>query len=113
MRLAALLLLGLLLNPDPVVYHGRMDGAKKPAELVAADVFREIPEYKKIKDGGLKDGDAEYWVLLNKANERFRQALRKVADDAKYDVVVEKGSAKFGSVPPDITQPVIGALDAK
>lgn len=99
--------------PDAIVYHGKLEGAEKPAEVVAATVFGEIAEYKKIKEKGLKDGDAEYWVLLNKANERFRSAVAKAAGDAKHDVVVEKGSHKFSTTPPDLTRAAIEALEAK
>jgi len=92
------------------IYFGKTEGAKKPAEIVATDVFNEIPEYKKIKEKGLTKDDAEYWVLLNKANEKFNKAVKKTAEDGKYDVVAEKGKHKFDSTPVDITKKVIEAL---
>ena len=78
------LLLSLIAAGASDVYYGKKDGAKKPAEVVASDVFNEIPEYKKIKEKGLTKDDAEYWVLLNKANDKFNKAVKKVAEDAKY-----------------------------
>ncbi len=92
------------------VYYGKCDGAKSPAELVALKVFEAIPEYQDIKKRGLTRDDAEYWVLLGKANDKFYKAVKKVAEDSKYDVVVEKGSVKFEGTPPDVTQRVIDAL---
>jgi len=108
-RLLAIIL-SIVPAAEAVVYFGKVDGAKKPAELTAKTVFNEIPEYKKIKDKGLGKDDAEYWLLLNKANDKFNKAVKKVAEDGKYDVVVEKGSQKFDSTPADLTQKVIDAL---
>ncbi len=103
-------LLTLCLFGTPQVYYGKLADAKKPAELVAKTVFAEIPEYKKIKEKGLTETDPEYWILLAKANEKFYAAVKKVGDADKYDVIVEKGTAKFEGTPPDITQKVIAAL---
>lgn len=106
-------LFALLLYGDPLagtVYFGKLDGAQKPAEVVAKTVFAEIPEYKKIKEKGLDQDDPEYWILLGKANDKFYAAVRKVGEQAKFDVVVEKGSSRFDSTPPDVTQKVISAL---
>jgi len=111
--LAFALTLSALSGPsDSNVYFGKTDGAQKPAEIVATTVFEKITEYQEIKKRGLKKEDPEYWVLLNKANEKFYAAVKKVAEEKKYDVVTEKGSVKFdGKDPPDITQNVIDALE--
>src|SRR5688572_8773156 len=111
LRLLTLPLLFSALADD--VYHGKKDGSKKPAEIKAQDVFNEIAEYKKIKEKGLTKDDAEYWVLLNKANEKFNKAVKKVADEEKHDCVAEKGKVKFDSTPVDITKKVIEALGKK
>ena len=110
--LLRLLTLSLLFisAPDSDIYHGKKDGSKKPAEIKAQDVFNEIAEYKKIKEKGLTKDDAEYWVLLNKANEKFNAAVKKASEDGKYDCVAEKGKVKFDSTPVDITKKVIEAL---
>jgi len=107
-----LLTLSLLfaITADTDIYFGKKEGAKKPAELKATDVFNEIAEYKKIKEKGLTKDDAEYWTLLNKANEKFNRALKRVAEEEKYDVVAEKGKVKFETAPVDITKKVIEAL---
>lgn len=93
------------------VYYGKVEGAKRPAEVVAATVFNEIPEYREIKKRGLTEQDAEYWILLNKANQKFYRAVRKVAEENRYDVVTEKGAFKFEGEVPDVTQRVIDALE--
>lgn len=92
------------------VYYGQVQGSTKPAEVVAKNVFNSIPEYKQIKEKGLKQEDPEYWILLNKANEKFYAAVKKAAEAGKHDVVVEQGSTKFDSTPTDLTQKVIAAL---
>src|SRR5262245_32655862 len=109
LRLLTLPLLFLSLADDDI-YFGKKDGCKKPAEVKAQDAFNEIAEYKKIKEKGLTKDDAEYWVLLNKANEKFTKAVKKVAEEEKFDVVAEKGKVKFESTPVDITKKVIDAL---
>lgn len=111
-RLGAVLLLFSPLS-DSDIYFGKKDGAKKPAELKATEVFNEIAEYKKIKEKGLTKDDAEYWTLLNKANEKFNKAVKKVAEEGKYDVVAEKDKIKFEKAAVDITKKVIEALKPK
>ena len=112
--LLRLLTLPLLFSTlaDSDIYHGKKEGSKKPAEVKATDVFNEIEEYKKIKEKGLTKDDAEYWTLLNKANEKFNKALKKVVDADKYDCVAEKGKVTFdkGVTAVDITKKVIEAL---
>ena len=109
LRLLTLLpLFAPLLDDD--IYFGKKDGAKKPAEVKATDAFNVIPEYKKIKEKGLTKDDAEYWTLLNKANEKFTKAVKKIAEEGKYDVVAEKGKVKFDTTPVDITEKVVDVL---
>jgi hypothetical protein len=94
---------------DP--YYGKVEGARKPAEVTSKTVFNEIPEYKQIKEKGLTESDAEYFILLNKANAKFYTAVKKVAEEDGHDVVVEKGSTRFESTPVDLTQKTINALE--
>ena len=92
------------------VYYGNADSFDKPAVVVALDVFKKIDEYndatKKTKD------DPEYYILLEKANEKFKKAVKKAAEDGSYDLVGEKGTVKVkGKTVPDITADVIKALE--
>ena len=92
------------------VYYGKLDGAKKPAEVEAIKVFQAIPEFKEIVDRGLSKGDPEYFALLNKANTKFFNAVRKAAQDSDRDVVVEKGSSSFEGEVTDLTQKAIDSI---
>lgn len=97
--------------PDGTTYYGTASGAKAPAEVTASKVFDQIAEYKTIKEKGLTQEDPEYYILLNKANAKFFAAVKKAAEAAKHDAVVEKGSAKFDKTPADLTQKTIDALE--
>ena len=92
------------------VYYGKLDGAKKPAELTAAQVFQNIPEYREIMERGLTKDDPEYFALLNKANQKFFNAVRKAASDNGRDVVVEKGSTPLDGDVVDLTQQAISSI---
>ena len=95
---------------DPQVYFGKLAGAKSPGEVVAKSAFAEIPDYKEIKEKGLTKDDPEYWILLSKANDKFYAAVKKVGEENKFDVIVEKGTAKLETAAPDVTRKVIAAL---
>ena len=92
------------------VYYGKLDGAKKPAEVTAIQVFQNIPEYKQIIERGLSKDDPEYLALLSKANIKFSNAVRKAAQDSGCDVVVEKGDATFEGNVTDLTQKAIDSI---
>jgi len=111
MLLAALTLGVAAATADATVYYGALEGAQKPAVIVALKVFDRIPEYQEIKRRGLGPDDSDYWVLLAKANEKFYAAIRKAAEARSYDVVVEAGTHTFEKEPPDATQAVIDSLE--
>lgn len=84
---------------------------KKPAVLTTATVFNSIPEWKKIKKKNLKKSDAEYHLLLKKANEKFNKALLKVHDASSYDIMAEVGAIKCTDcTPTDVTSALIANL---
>ena len=84
---------------------------KKPAVLTTATVFAAIPEWKKIKKKKLKKSDAEYHLLLEKANDKFNKALKKVASDSSYDIMAEVGAITCtGCTPTDVTATLIANL---
>ncbi len=95
------------------IYFGNPDQFTKPAVLCATSVFEQIPEYKEIKRRGLTSKDAEYWLLLDKANKKFYAAVKTVAKNDGYDLVGELGAiqAEEGYALPDITSAVIAALE--
>ncbi len=84
---------------------------KKPAILTTATVFDSIPEWKKIKKKKLKKSDAEYHLLLEKANEKFNKALSKVQGASSYDIMAEVGAIKCTNcTPTDVTSELIANL---
>ncbi len=103
-----------ILNSSQVYYPSLIKrGAKykKPAVLTSATVFDAIPEWKKIKKKKLKKTDAEYHLLLEKANEKFNKALKKVAQDSSYDIMAEVDAIKCtGCTPTDVTATLIANI---
>lgn len=96
--------------PLAVIYYGKLEGAKAPAQVTASRIFDQIPEYKQIKEKGLTSSDPEYFILLNKANEKFFEAVRKAAGQASCDVVVEAGSTKIEGTVTDLTQKAVESI---
>lgn len=91
------------------IYFGRGSHPSAPGALVADDVWKEIPEYKKILADELTEDDAEYHLLMLKATERFNQALKALAKRDSHDMLGEKGAivAKGGGKVPDVTSELI------
>src|SRR5262245_32405456 len=92
---------------EDLVYFGDSDHFSKPAIVAAKDVFAKIPEYKPIRDGKVKPGDASYDLLLKKVCDIFYDAVGKAAKADGYDLVVDKAGIKGKTLPPDITELVI------
>jgi hypothetical protein len=98
------------------IYYGNPRLIKKPAVISAGQVYRHIPEYVEIIEGGLTDKDARYHFLMKKASERFAKAVREMARDLEHDVVGEVGAIqKRGDdapEPPDRTSEVTQRIGA-
>ncbi|MEQ8766419.1 MAG: hypothetical protein RL885_21075 [Planctomycetota bacterium] len=95
------------------IYIGDANAFSNAAVVSSKKVFAEIPEYQTILAEGLDKNDARYWVLLKRANETFRRALKKVADEQGYDLVGEKGAIVGGDDEVGtITRLVIEALES-
>ncbi len=91
------------------VYYGNADNFKTPAVIELAKVFSNITEYQDAKKKS--EDDPDYYILLDKANQKFQKALEKAAKDGGYDLVGETGTVKVkGKTIPDITQKVIDSL---
>jgi hypothetical protein len=91
------------------IYFGTGKSPKTPGVLVADDVWKEIPEYKKILDDELTEDDPEYHLLMLKATERFNKALKALAKRDSHDMLGEVGSIKAnnGAKIPDVTAVMI------
>jgi crotonobetainyl-CoA:carnitine CoA-transferase CaiB-like acyl-CoA transferase len=98
------------------VYYGDCASFDKPAVVSADRIFPHIREIRLIKERKLNENDPEYWVLLQQANEVFRQALKKVAESNNHDLVVERGAIRPTAADktiPDVTRLVIAQVQAK
>jgi hypothetical protein len=91
------------------IYLGTGKNPKTPGVLVADDVWKEIPEYKKILDDDLTEDDPEYHLLMLKATERFNKALKALAKRDSHDMLGEVGSirATNGAKIPDVTKELV------
>jgi len=76
------------------VYYGNPDAYTKPAVVHAPTVFKHIEAYKKIEQEGIKKDSARYFLLMQEANQAFREAVKKVALQEKVDLVGEKGTVR-------------------
>lgn len=92
------------------VFYGDSRAWEKPAAVDDDSVYRQIEEYKTILDQKLGPDDPKYGVLMSKAREKFRKAVRCVAKDSGYDLVARVGAVRGVENVPVITQDVIGKL---
>jgi hypothetical protein len=94
------------------IYYGNREG-EKPATVRACDCFAVIPEWKEIKSRKLTQSDADYWILIAAANDRFHKAVEAAAKAAGNDLVAEQGTITVpeGQAPPvDLTKAVIDSI---
>jgi hypothetical protein len=91
------------------VYFGTGKHPKSPGEMLADDVWAEIPEYRRIIDEELTEDDPEYHLLLKRATERFQGALKKLAKRESYDMLAEAGAIRANGDKeiPDVTEDMI------
>ncbi len=94
------------------VYYGDPEEFTNPAILTAATVFAKIREWREIQERGLTSQDPEYWILLEKANRKFRRAVHRAAQAAGHDLVAEVGAVlrEDGQGLPDVTEAGVAAL---
>lgn len=94
------------------LYHPSVFDAKKLYKKIAIissqQVFDATPEYQQIKKRKISKNTAEYRLLIKKASDRFKRAVRKTASSGSYDVIAETGAISVkGKAPGDITQELI------
>ena len=96
------------------VYHGNASTSTSPSVIEAQQVFDVIPEYREIVRRGLTEDDADYWVLLKKANKKFKAAVTSGAKKDDKDLVAEVGAIERtdDDTIPDITDTVVAEVDA-
>ena len=95
------------------IYLGDPKSSTAPAVIHGGRVLEATPEVKEIRRRGLTDKDAQYWILLGKATERFHDAVKCAAKKDKKDLVAETGAISVsGETVPDITETAIAEISA-
>lgn len=95
------------------VYCGSAKAFEHPAEVDLEQVVRKTQEYNEITRKKLARGSAEYWILLEKANQRARRVVAEFHEGSAYDLVVAKGYLKTVTPPitaDDVTKDVLALL---
>ena len=126
--LGAVLLSALVLAPvawarvgdyscsDPSkVYYGNHRLFQRPATVSCDRVYDRIPEYQEIVRKGYTDKNPQYHILMKKASKRFSEAVKKMAQKHRHDLVACAGAltkARDSAKDiPDRTEDCITALD--
>jgi len=102
-----------ILHSNRVYYPkpARAGTYKKVGLVSSATILNATPEYKRIKTGEVKRGSAEFELLLKRASDRFKRAVRATVSLGGYDMIAEKGAVTVaGRVLPDITSTVVNNL---
>ena len=98
--------------PQSQTYYGDPEDCQRPGEVEASRVFNEISEWQEIQKRSLNPDQAEYWILLDKANQKFYKAIHKAAQKLRLDLVAELGTLpRDKGEPPNVTDQTIGALE--
>ncbi|MGE0190866.1 MAG: hypothetical protein AB7T63_02385 [Planctomycetota bacterium] len=95
-------------------YHGRAALVMKPAVVRSDPVYALIAEYQQVRSEGLRDTEPRYHLLMNKASQRFRDAVAAMARALGHDYVGEAGTVEAArdgvAPPPDRTDEVLARL---
>ena len=95
------------------IYVGELANYTNGAVVDIHAVFNVIPEYQAIQERGLTREDADYYILLARANTVFYNNVRVVANCGNYDLVLRLGSVEAeGLGLTDITQDVVDEIES-
>ena len=106
---------GIEVKADAVVLFGATSTCTKPASVDWKKVRAKTPEWKTIKDDGVKKGTARYSLLISEMNQRGKKLAKKVAQDRGHDCVVRKkdvDDAKGLDVE-DVTKRIVKLLESE
>lgn len=105
---------GVTLDRDKVRYGdaSSFDPKKglKVGTVRSTEVYEQIEAYKTIKKEGVQEGTARWQQLMKEATAAYKAALRKVAGDNSFVLIVEEGGISGYEHASDCTASVIGAL---
>jgi hypothetical protein len=71
---------------------GTSPSAMAPCVIDLQAALKATPEAREFLTRGYSKDAPEYYLLLNRANERMRTAIRRVAGKHGFDLVMERGS---------------------
>lgn len=93
---------GSLSDFDPEKGH-------RVATVRSQDVYLQIPAYQTILKEGIEKGTARWNQLMQEATAQFKKALRTVAANGSYVLIVEEGGIS-GYSTTDASTAIIDAL---
>ncbi len=105
-----------VLNSSRVYYPkpARSKTYKKVGLVSCATALNATPEYKEITRRGIRPGTAEYDLLLKRASDRFKKAIRTTVSLGGYDLIAETGAVTVeGKSLPDITATITRHITGK
>ncbi len=80
------------------LYYGEPESYQKPGYIILQEVLKASPSYQRIIEENISSDRAEYWVLVNRANQDAQEAFKRVERECGYDLIGEKGFIE-GEVP--------------
>ena len=97
------------------VRHGNVSkfdakGTKVVGTIRSTEVYEQIPAYQTIQKEGLEKGSARYTKLIRQATKSYKAALKKVAKDKSFALIVEEGGISGYAHVTDATSDIISAL---
>lgn len=105
---------GVQLDRSKVRYGnaGKFDteGTKAVGTVRSTEVYEQIPAYQTIQKEGLEKGSARYNKLIRTATKDFKAALKKVAGEKSFVLIVEEGGISGYAHVTDATSDIIAAL---
>ena len=97
------------------VRHGNVSkfdtkGTETVGTIRSTEIYEQIPAYQTIQKEGLEKGTARYNKLIRKATKSYKAALKKVANEKSFALIVEEGGISGYAHVTDATSDIISAL---
>jgi len=97
------------------VRHGNVskfdvEGAQTVGTIRSTEIYEQIPAYQTIQKEGLEKGSARYNKLIRQATKSYKAALKKVAAEKSFALIVEEGGISGYAHVTDATSDIISAL---
>jgi len=87
-----------------------VEGTKTVGTIRSTEIYEQIPAYQTIQKEGLEKGSARYNKLIRKATKSYKAALKKVAGEKSFALIVEEGGISGYAHVTDATADIISAL---